>query len=283
MESGSGPQSPGPFASGSSGPGPGGQGPDDEEKEPNGPRAPAPEGPQSPVGPQSPAPGGPQGLAGPQSPSGHSPPPPPGQSPQPQFAPPAGTLPPSAPPPPGGGYGGPQAPGYGGPVPPGGWQQPLSTPSFNPPPGQVASWGSRAGAVALDFVFVWVPIAVAVAVIVGAASASTVAGVIVGVVLGLASLAYWFLGRSLLMARGGERNGQTWGKQIVGIRVVRDRGEPFDVGWALLRQILVKWLLFWVFGSSFLIPWVLNYLWPLWDDSDRALHDMIVTTHVVRA
>ncbi len=270
MESGSGPQSPGPFASGSSGPGPGGQGPDDEEKEPNGPRAPAPEGPQSPVGPQSPAPGGPQGLAGP-------------QSPQPQFAPPAGTLPPSAPPPPGGGYGGPQAPGYGGPVPPGGWQQPLSTPSFNPPPGQVASWGSRAGAVALDFVFVWVPIAVAVAVIVGAASASTVAGVIVGVVLGLASLAYWFLGRSLLMARGGERNGQTWGKQIVGIRVVRDRGEPFDVGWALLRQILVKWLLFWVFGSSFLIPWVLNYLWPLWDDSDRALHDMIVTTHVVRA
>ena len=32
-----------------------------------------------------------------------------------------------------------------------------------------------------------------------------------------------------------------------------------------------------------LIPWFLNYFWPLWDDQNRALHDMAVSTHVVRA
>jgi uncharacterized RDD family membrane protein YckC len=32
-----------------------------------------------------------------------------------------------------------------------------------------------------------------------------------------------------------------------------------------------------------LIPYLLNYLWPLWDDQNRALHDMIVSTHVVQA
>jgi len=32
-----------------------------------------------------------------------------------------------------------------------------------------------------------------------------------------------------------------------------------------------------------LIPWLLDVLWPLWDDQNRALHDMAVQTHVVRA
>ena len=31
------------------------------------------------------------------------------------------------------------------------------------------------------------------------------------------------------------------------------------------------------------IPWFLNYFWPLWDDQNRALHDMVVSTHVVQA
>ena len=32
------------------------------------------------------------------------------------------------------------------------------------------------------------------------------------------------------MVRKGEHNGQTWGKQVVGIRVIRDNGQPFDFG-----------------------------------------------------
>jgi hypothetical protein len=32
-----------------------------------------------------------------------------------------------------------------------------------------------------------------------------------------------------------------------------------------------------------LIPFLLDYLWPLWDDQNRALHDMVASSHVVRA
>lgn len=269
MESGSGPQSPGPFGPGSSGPGPGGQGPDDEEGE-SGQQAPAPEGPQSP--------------AGPQSPSGHSPPPPPGQGPQPQFAPPAGTLPPSAPPPPGGGYGGPQAPGYGGPVPPGGWQQPLSTPAFQAATGQLAGWGSRAGAYLIDLLVVLAVVAVGVLLIVGIAAANDIAGIVLGIIIAIAMLVVLVAYAPYLLARSGQRNGQTYGKQAVNIRVVRDNGQPIDLGQGFLRELVVKGLLFGTVGSLFLyIPTLLNLLWPLWDDQDRALHDMVVSTHVVKA
>ena len=57
-----------------------------------------------------------------------------------------------------------------------------------------------------------------------------------------------------------------------------------NYGWALLRQFVVIGLLFGAIGSLFFsIPILLDYLWPLWDESNRALHDMIVSTHVVRA
>ena len=52
---------------------------------------------------------------------------------------------------------------------------------------------------------------------------------------------------------------------------------------AFLREFVVKSLLFgFVGGFFFSIPTLLDCLWPLWDDSDRCLHDMVVTTHVVR-
>ena len=86
-----------------------------------------------------------------------------------------------------------------------------------------------------------------------------------------------------LMARGGDRNGQTWGKQVVGIQVVRDSGQPVDLGFGFIREFLVKSLLFGTLGGFlFYIPTLLNFLWPLWDDENRCLHDMVVSTHVVQ-
>ena len=83
----------------------------------------------------------------------------------------------------------------------------------------------------------------------------------------------------LLMARQGEHNGQTWGKQALGIRVVRDTGEQVDLGFAFLREVVVKYLLFgFVGGFFFSIPTIVDYLWPLWDDENRCLHDMVVKT-----
>ncbi len=86
------------------------------------------------------------------------------------------------------------------------------------------------------------------------------------------------------MMRGGEHNGQTPGKQIVGIRVVREGREPFGYGYALLRELVVKGLLIGTVGSlSLYIPVLLDYLWPLWDEENRALRDMVASTRVVEA
>ena len=104
--------------------------------------------------------------------------------------------------------------------------------------------------------------------------------VVVCSVLALAGFVVW----CWLTIKYVKRNGQSIGKQIVGIRVIRDGGEPMNYGWALLRQFVVIVLLFGVLGSLFFsIPILLDYLWPLWDESNRTLHDMIVSTHVVRA
>jgi uncharacterized RDD family membrane protein YckC len=98
------------------------------------------------------------------------------------------------------------------------------------------------------------------------------------------SAAVWLLYAPVLMARSGARNGQTLGKQMLGIRVVRDNGEPETFWQAALRCVVLKQLAVGVASSIVpFVPWFLNYFWPLWDDENRALHDMAASTHVVRA
>lgn len=181
----------------------------------------------------------------------------------------------------------PQAPpgGYQGQMPPGGWQYPVAPPKpvWSGPP--LASWGSRVGAQLLDGLVVTV--AIGVMVVPGVLlliADQTVIGI---VLLGLAAfgwLAVYVFYGGYLMQRDGERNGQTLGKQWVRIRVVRDTGQPYDLGSGLLREFVVKQLLFVWVGSAFGgIPWLVDSLWPLWEDENRALHDLIVKSHVVKA
>jgi uncharacterized RDD family membrane protein YckC len=179
----------------------------------------------------------------------------------------------------------PQAPPYEpmaeGEAPPGGWASPIPTAQgWEGRP--LASWGSRVGATLLDILILTVPMAVLIGVIVAVAFSSDVGAVALGIFLGLAYLVAAFLYAPVLMSREGG-NGQTWGKQIVGIRAVRDVGQPFDFGNAFLREFVIKGLLFGTVGGWFLgIPTLLDYLWPLWDDENRCLHDMVAKTHVVR-
>jgi uncharacterized RDD family membrane protein YckC len=86
------------------------------------------------------------------------------------------------------------------------------------------------------------------------------------------------------MKRRGRHNGQSWGKQMCKIRVIRADGKQMRFSDAALRQIIYK-----SFGgivaSTFvpLFPWILNYLWPTWDEQHRALHDLAADTRVVAA
>jgi uncharacterized RDD family membrane protein YckC len=123
-----------------------------------------------------------------------------------------------------------------------------------------------------------------VVIVVAIAAGSDTGAVVTGVVSFLAYLVVAFFYAPVLMGRDGEHNGQTWGKQTMGIRVVRDSGEAMSFGWAALREIAVKGFALGIAGSVIpLIPYLVDYLWPLWDDENRSVHDMIVSTHVVRA
>ena len=148
---------------------------------------------------------------------------------------------------------------YGGPPPiggyPGGQQltygQPLP-PGVNAP---LAGYGSRVGAYLLD-------------------------GLLSVVTIFILVIVNWFL-----MGREGEHNGQTLGKQIVGIRVVRADGQPCTAGTGFLRDFVVRGLLFGTIGFFlFGIPGLLDLLWPLWDKpGQQTLTDKIVSTYVVTA
>ncbi len=92
-----------------------------------------------------------------------------------------------------------------------------------------------------------------------------------GLLVGIAYL-------TILESRKGAHNGQTLGKQATGIRIVRDDGEQMTFGRALLREGVGKYLLALV---TLYIYLVVDYLWPLWDRENQALHDKIASTHVV--
>jgi uncharacterized RDD family membrane protein YckC len=140
------------------------------------------------------------------------------------------------------------------------------------------------GAYFIDALILLVPAVVLTIVVVGIAAGSDVGAIVTGVLGFLAYLVAAFIYAPLLMARDGARNGQTWGKQAMGVRVVRDSGERIGFGWAALREIAVKGLGVSIAASIIpFIPLILNYFWPLWDDENRALHDMVVSSHVMRA
>jgi uncharacterized RDD family membrane protein YckC len=214
-------------------------------------------GPETPTGPQAPAPGPQAPAPGPQAPPGYAPP-------------------------------GPEsAPTYGGPVPPGGWQQPIARPESGWAGRPLASWGSRLGAYLIDLLVLLIPVGILGILIVGGlvdSGSSVWAWLGASILWALVSAVVVLFYAPLLMMRQGERNGQTLGKQVVGIRVVRDGGEPLSFAWAALREVVIKNLAVSIASTIIpFIPFLLNFLWPLWDDQNRALHDMAVSTHVVRA
>ncbi len=79
-------------------------------------------------------------------------------------------------------------------------------------------------------------------------------------------------------------NGQSVGKRAMGTQVIRVDGN--SVTWAynfLVRGIVVKGIIIGTIGGlTGGLLFVVNYLWPLWDKEQQALHDKMASTYVVK-
>lgn len=78
----------------------------------------------------------------------------------------------------------------------------------------------------------------------------------------------------------------TPGKLIVGLRL-RRRDDPGPLPWSTMAIRFAAVNVLVLAGDNDLVYWTLallllvNYLWPLWDDKNQALHDKLARTNVV--
>ena len=134
--------------------------------------------------------------------------------------------------------------------------------------GRLASPGKRLGAYVLDVV---IPFA-AIFIMIGVAGAGAASGSSGGLGLGffsafamLIAYAVWAL---MLFAKG-----TTPGKNILGMRVVKENGETAGFGTMLVREWIGKLI------SGMLLS--LGFLWILFDRDRQGWHDKLASTFVV--
>ena len=181
-------------------------------------------------------------------------------------------------------------PGYTSPPPPGAFGGTPGAAPAVPATGRhaLASWWSRVGSTIIDGIIIGAGALLIMALFGSVFSigffASDEAGVVAvigGLMLSFVAIAIVaLLYAPLMMAR---TNGKTLGRMAMGIRVVRANGRPMTFGFAMLREVVIKALLFGIASSfTFGLASLADVLWPLWDDENRALHDFAVDTRVVR-
>jgi uncharacterized RDD family membrane protein YckC len=122
---------------------------------------------------------------------------------------------------------------------------------------QLASWGRRVGGTLLDVLIFGIPLAI-IDLIIGNRAVSDILNIILSLVLGYLNGAY----------------GQTPGKRIVGIKVVRDAdGALLGGGMGIVRAIC---------HILDTIPCLLGYLWPLWDNKNQTFADKLMSSVVLK-
>jgi len=180
--------------------------------------------------------------------------------------------------------------GYSSPVPPGagGPPRPAAIAAGGPVGRPVlAGWWRRVGAQVIDGLLVSVVAAVLFVAITAPFSVGFfandevgVVAVIVGALLALLCVAIVaLLYAPALMAR---TNGKTLGRMATNIRVIRTDGQAITFGFAMLREVAVKTLLVGIASTlTGGIGYLIDVLWPLWDEENRALHDFLVNTRTV--
>ena len=136
------------------------------------------------------------------------------------------------------------------------------------PPGVVpGKWWNRVGAAFLDSLLVGLPV-----VIVFAATGNYTTGQFSApqLISAAALLVY-----SILMLT--YRAGQTVGKGVTNVRVLRADGAPIELGRATGREVVKA-----IFALTGIL-YVISALWAVWHPENKALHDLIAGTRVVMA
>jgi uncharacterized RDD family membrane protein YckC len=163
-------------------------------------------------------------------------------------------------------------------------------PFYTPAAGQwqLAGWWRRAGAHILDGIVIAIAAGILFAIVAAIVGGGFLVGDTTGYIALVLGIIAWgicvvvaaLVYAPLMMAR---TNGKTLGRMACGIRVVRANGEPMNFTTAAIREVAVKWLLIGVIASSFTfgLAALIDYLWPLWDEENRALHDFVVNTRTI--
>jgi uncharacterized RDD family membrane protein YckC len=166
-------------------------------------------------------------------------------------------------------YGTPAQPGYGQPAPATGGYV-ADQPGYYM--GRtLANWPQRVGAYLIDYLIAAIPAFLAVILFSGTDPGETPsagAGV-VAFLLYLVSLGIWIYNRAIMMGR----TGQSWGKQVLNLRLVRMAdGQPMGGGMCFLRDLA---------HIIDAIPCYIGFLFPLWDARRQTFADKIVSTVVL--
>jgi uncharacterized RDD family membrane protein YckC len=146
-----------------------------------------------------------------------------------------------------------------------------------PPGGDVvySGWWRRVAALLIDTLLIWIVVVIIFAIAFGVAELQADVGailLIIGIVVAIAG-PIWYT-----IYFHGRAPGQTIGKKALGIRVRNAEADrPIGYGASTGRYLITL-----VFGF-FLLPAIVDYLWPLWDSRNQALHDKVANSVVVRA
>lgn len=140
-----------------------------------------------------------------------------------------------------------------------------------------SSWGRRVGAYLLDTLVLFVPLLIVIGLAVVASDPDDEDDGAWAVV-GLAYVLTLVLPFVYFTVMHGRASGQTLGKKWLGIRVAEDPAAG-SIGYG---RAFGRYAITFVF-SLFILPLLLDYLWPLWDRKNQALHDKVVGSVVVKA
>ena len=136
----------------------------------------------------------------------------------------------------------------------------------------LANWTLRVGAYLIDYLIAAIPAFLAIILFSGndpGETTSAGAG-LVAFLLYLVSLGIWLYNRAIMMGR----TGQSWGKQVLNLRLVRMAdGQPMGGGMCFLRDLL---------HILDALLCYLGFLWPIWDARRQCLFsDKIMNTVVL--